>query len=107
MHEAWFELGVEREGATLCLTLSGDFDRAAIGQVETALEAGRGSWVKHLVFDLSGLRFLDMSGLRTILRAHTRAQSECFDVTVVRPRGLANRVFTLTRVGETLTLIDG
>ena len=103
---ACLELVVEREGKTLCLTLSGDFDRAAIAQVERALEEARALPLEHVVFDLSALTFLDLAGLRTILRVDRRAQAEGFGLTVVRPRGLANRVFTLTRVGETLSMID-
>lgn len=74
--------------------------------MERALEAFRDLPLEHVVFDLSGLTFLDFAGLRTILSVHRRAQSEAFAVTVVRPRGLANRVFTLTRAGEILTMAD-
>ena len=100
MGEACFSLDSERDGATLCLTLAGDLDRGQIGRVERALEATRDKSVEHVVFDLRALTFLDSAGLRTILRVHKRAQSEAFGVTVIRPRGLANRVFTLTRAGE-------
>ena len=101
-----FSVAAEREGATLCLTLAGDFDRAAIGRVEAALAAGREPSLEHLVFDLSGLTFLDVSGLRTLLKEHERAQADSVGVTVIRPRGLANRVFTLTRAGEILSMTD-
>ena len=52
------------------------------------------------MFDLRDLEFLDIAGLRTILRADARGRSESYEVVVVRPRGMANRVFTLTRAGE-------
>jgi anti-anti-sigma factor len=103
---ACFKLVADTEGKTLSLTLSGDFDRAAIGQVERALEEARALPLEHVIFDLSALTFLDLAGLRTILRVDRRAQVEGFSLTVVRPHGLANRVFTLTRVGETLSMID-
>lgn len=106
MAEACFNLVAERDGTTLCLTLTGDFDRAAIGQVERAVEEARALPLEHVIFDLSGLTFLDLAGLRTILSVDRRAQAEAFGVTVVRPRGLANRVFTLTRAGETLSMTD-
>ena len=106
MEESCFKLVAERDGTTLCLTLTGDFDRAAIGQVERALEEARALPLDHVILDLSGLTFLDLAGLRTILSVDRRAQAEAFGVTVVRPRGLANRVFTLTRAGETLSMTD-
>ena len=106
MQEACFKLVSERDGTTLCLTLSGDFDRAAIGQVERALDAARELPLEHVILDLSALTFLDLAGLRTILSIDRRAQAEAVGVTVLRPRGLANRVFTLTRAGETLSMTD-
>ncbi|MCA1677827.1 MAG: hypothetical protein LC777_02190 [Actinobacteria bacterium] len=42
----------------------------------------------------------------TIVKTNERADSEPFEVVVVRPKGLASRVFTLTRVGEQLTIVD-
>ena len=106
MEGGCFELAAERDGTTLRLTLSGDFDRAATGQVEQALEEARKLPLEHVTFDLSPLTFLDLAGLRTILEVDRRGQAEGFGVTVVRPRGLANRVFTLTRAGEMLSMID-
>ena len=106
MGEPIFSLAAERNGTTLCLRLAGDFDRAAIGRVERALEAARRRPLEHLVFDLSALTFLDMAGLRTILRAHRRARAEAVGLTVIRPHGLPNRVFTLTRAGEILSMVD-
>jgi anti-anti-sigma factor len=102
---AAFELGVEQEGNTLHLRFAGEFDRACVGRVEAAL--GRiSAALTRVVLDLRGLTFLDLAGLRTILEVHQRARREQFDLIVVRPRGTANRVFALTRVGERLGLVD-
>ena len=106
MEDACFSVALERDGTTVRLRLTGDFDRAAIVQVERALEAARKLPLEQVILDLSALTFLDLAGLRTILRVHRRAQAEGFGVTVVRPRGLANRVFTLTRAGEMLSMTD-
>jgi anti-sigma B factor antagonist len=102
-----FQLAVEKQGSTLFLRPRGEFDLAAVGRVENAL--GRVFEVaatSRVVFDLRRLTFLDSSGLRTILRANERARAGAFKLEVVRPRGTANRVFTLTRVGEELTMVD-
>ena len=85
----------------------GDFDLAAVGRVENAI--GRVFEVaatNRVVFDLRRLTFLDSSGVRTILRANERARAGALELVVVRPRGRANRVFTLTRVGEELRMVD-
>lgn len=101
-----FGLGVERKGTTLYLRLSGEFDRACIARVEAALERISERLTRRVVFDLQGLSFLDVAGLRTILRANDRTRTEQFDVIVVRPKGFLNRIFTLTRAGERLTMVD-
>ena len=101
-----FSLAVEEEGATLYLRLTGEFAWGYIGRVEAALERVCASTTRRVVFDLRELSFLDLAGLKTILRANERARVERFDVVVVRPKGYLNRVFTLTRAGERLTMVD-
>ena len=44
--------------------------------------------------------------LTSILRADERARAAALDLVVVRPRGTANRVFTLTRAGQMLKMVD-
>ena len=101
-----FCLGVQELGSTLHLRLTGEFDLACIGRVEAALERVSDKETSQVVFDLSELDFLDFAGLKTILRANERARDAAFEVVVVRPHGLANRVFTLTRAGEQLNLVN-
>ena len=89
------------------LRLDGEFDLAGIGPAENALDqAFTSPTPARLVFDLRDLEFLDLSGLRSILRASERGRAEGCEVVVVRPRGTANRVFTLTRAGEELKMVD-
>jgi anti-anti-sigma factor len=100
-------LTVTEPGATLRLRLTGEFDLSGVGAVETALDRMDDAAAPvRVLFDLRDLRFLDVSGLRTILRTAARGRAEAFEVVVIRPRGTANRVFTLTRAGEELTMVD-
>jgi len=98
---------VEEAGSTLRLRLGGDFDLAAIGRVMAALDRVDPEHTGLLVFDLQRVDFLDMAGLRTILRAADYCKDHDIQVTVIKPRGLASRVFTLTRVHRELDLVDG
>jgi anti-anti-sigma factor len=100
-------LAVEESDSTLRLRLTGDFDLAGVGAVEHALDRlCQAPAPRRVVFDLRGLAFLDLAGLRTILRADARGRAEAFEVVVVRPRGTANRVFTLTPAGARLSIVD-
>jgi anti-anti-sigma factor len=100
-------LAVEESDSTLRLRLTGDFDRAGVGAVENALHRVREAPpTRRVVFDLRGLAFLDLAGLRTILRTDAQGRAEAFEVVLIRPRGTANRIFTLTRAGERLSIVD-
>ena len=89
------------------LRLMGEFDLAAVGRVENALDrVFQAPTTRRIVFDLRRLLFMDAAGLRTILRANERARAGAFELVVVRPRGTANRVFTLTRAGLELSMVD-
>ncbi len=102
---ASFDLAVEQQGSTLYLRLRGEFDRACVGRVESAL-ARVSPAVERVVFDLLGLTFIDLAGLRAILRTDERARTEAFEVVVVPPQGAAERLFTLACVVERLNLAD-
>jgi anti-anti-sigma factor len=100
-------LAVEESDSALRLRLTGDFDQAGVGAVEQALDLlCDAPGPRRVVFDLRELAFLGLAGLRTILRTDARARAEAFEVVVVRPRGTASRIFTLTRAGERLSIID-
>src|SRR3954451_464434 len=100
-------LAVDESDSTLRLRLTGDFDVAGVRAVENALDRlCEAPAPRRVVFDLRGLAFLGLAGMRTILRADARGRAEAFEVVVVRPRGIANRVFTLTRAGKLLRIVD-
>ena len=102
-----FHLVVEELGPTVHVRPMGEFDLAAVGRVEDALNrALRGRATRRVVFDLRRLTFLDRAALGTILRADQKARAGAFELVVVRPRGTANRIFTLTRAGEELPVVD-
>lgn len=105
--EGHFQLSLKESGERSRLRLVGEFDRAVVGRVERALEhVFRAPPTKQLAIDLRLLTFLDTAGLLTLLRAHHRARACAFELVVVRPRGIVNRVFTITRAGEVLSMVD-
>jgi len=73
--------------------------------VESALAILRDEPLRRVVFDLSGVTFMDLAALSTLLRADQRGRRECFEVVVVRPPTLTTRVFSL-RAKKHLTLVD-
>ena len=69
------EINAKTADRNLLLELSGEIDhhgaRNAMGEVETAIDA---ALPKKLVLDLSGVTFMDSSGIALILRAQQRMQ---------------------------------
>lgn len=101
-----FFLGTRWEGATLWLSLTGEFDRAAVDEVERALERAWSALTDEVVLDLRSVSFIDVAGLKLLLRARQAAGDRHLSMAIVRPRGHAGRIFTLTRTGEVLGLVD-
>jgi anti-anti-sigma factor len=100
-------LTVREFRSTLHLRLTGEFDISGVRAVENALHRlDEAPAPTRVVFDLRHLTFLDIAGLRTSLGADAKGRAEEFEVVVVRPRGTVNRVFTLTRAGEQLSMVD-
>jgi anti-anti-sigma factor len=101
-----FSLRTSREDGLVRLHIGGDFDRSTVDRVQLAF-AGVGDEPLHrVVFDLSSVTFMDLAAVKTILRADDRGVREGFKVVVVRPPPLAGRIFTLSRAGEHLTLVN-
>jgi anti-anti-sigma factor len=59
-----------------------------------------------IVLDLSGLTFLDSTGLRTIVTADQRARRAGRRVVVLKGPETVHRVFTITRLDERLEMVD-
>jgi anti-anti-sigma regulatory factor len=68
-------LRTSREGSTLRLLVSGDFDRAGAGWLERALEEALEAPTKRVVLDLGAVTSLDLGAIKTLLKTHTRARS--------------------------------
>lgn len=100
-------LTASRHGATLRLALAGEFDRAATARVERAVEEALEVPTERIVLDLGAVTFIDLGAVRTLLKTQARADEYGVELTVVRPRGTACRIFTLTRVGDVLRVSDG
>lgn len=58
---------------TLVLALYGELDLATARALEDRLEIARSCHPERLVVDLSGLHFMDSSGVHALVRAHRRA----------------------------------
>ena len=99
-------LTVEMDGARCRLRLGGELDVTGVGEVDRTLAEIDLDALECLVLDLEEIVFMDLAGLRVILRAHKLGRHRGFDLEVIRPRGAAGRIFTLTPLARELRLVD-
>lgn len=94
------------DGDVALIELSGEFDLAGVQKFEaelTKLEAGSPGVV---VVDLTGLDFMDSSGLRALVLADQRAQKAGRRLAIVPGPPGVKRVFEITQLDERLDLVE-
>lgn len=95
----------ERDGFAH-LVLRGELDLSTVPKVDEALRRIEESRPPLIVLDLSGLSFLDSTGLRLVVSADQRARREQRRLAVVRGAESVQRVFSITGLDEHLDMVD-
>jgi anti-sigma B factor antagonist len=95
----------ERDGLVR-IALRGELDLSTVRQVEEEITRAETSNPPLIVLDLGSLRFLDSTGLRLIMTADQRARDQGRRVAIVRGPDSVNRVFTITKLGDRLEIVD-
>jgi anti-anti-sigma factor len=70
------KLRARSEGDTSVLVLSGELDLATTDQLSRAVRDALRTGSRKLVLDLSGVRFIDSSGISALLNARNAAAQE-------------------------------
>jgi anti-sigma B factor antagonist len=94
--DSGFEVRVEPAREAVWVEPLGELDLATIpelrGQVEELIAVG----FEHVVIDLRGLSFMDVSGLRLLLCLAAEAQSGGWTLSMIQGGVAVRRVFELT-----------
>ncbi len=93
-----FEGGVKLE-------LSGEFDIGGVPKVEGAIRRLEEERPALLILDLSGLTFIDSSGLRVILTADRRAKEQSRRFALVQGPSAVQRIFKITGIDTVLEFV--
>jgi anti-sigma B factor antagonist len=89
------------------LRLDGEFDIGSIAMVEASLRRAEEDQPGLLVLDLSGVTFIDSSGLRVILTADRRAKQQGRRFALIEGSAAIQRIFKITGVDSVLEFMDG
>jgi anti-sigma B factor antagonist len=102
--ELEFRVSSERSSGSCVVHVSGEVDLYAAPRLENELEGLIRSGAEHVLVDLSGVPFLDSSGLAVLLGAARKVGRENFVLAGVQPH-IAR---TLLTTGATwmLTIVD-
>jgi anti-anti-sigma factor len=76
-----------------------------VAEVLEGLEPQPGG-LRHVVLDLRGLTFMDVAGLKELMRQNEFARSNRHNLAVVRGTAAIQRVLELTGAEDTLVLVD-
>ena len=94
-------------GDVAVVALQGELDVAGAGLLEHELDRILADHAPAaLVLDLSGLDFMDSTGLRLVVLADQRASDEGRAFAVVRGIEDVHRVFEITRMTDRLRFLD-
>jgi anti-sigma B factor antagonist len=95
------------DGRVVRLMLSGELDMATAASLELELQSAEAMRPPMLVLDLGELRFMGVSGLRSILDAARRARRDGRQLVVTNPVPHISRLFELTAIDQSVELLRG
>jgi anti-sigma B factor antagonist len=98
------ELEPEREAVRV--RAIGSLDMATLHVLERQLEELRDAGFRRLIIDLSGLSFMDSSGVRLALDWHATALRDGFEISFAPGRPAVHRVFELAGVIDCLPFVS-
>ena len=90
------DVRVEDHHGAAVVHVRGELDLSTCEQVETALAQAEGANPPTLVLDLSGVSFMDSTGVRTLLQADSRARRDGRRLLLIAPPEPAARVLRVT-----------
>ena len=101
VHVPRLETRATEVGGASAIAVTGELDIETAPQLSEEVELAVWSTVGAFVLDLSGLTFLDSSGLHALLRARAFLAREDRPLVLICPPGQARRVLDLASVLDT------
>jgi anti-sigma B factor antagonist len=96
----------DRDGGRYTICPLGELDLGTAGELQLELERAEASDARSIVLDLSGLTFMDSTGVQLLLRAHARSRADANRLRLLRGPAVVHRVLELTGVATLLPFSD-
>lgn len=100
------EITIERHSHVVVVRLAGEVDIATGPELDQRLQEISSGEHTHVLIDLSGVEFMDSTGLRSIVRAQYAADSDGRRLSLRPGCPQVQRLFELTGLLDRLTFVD-
>jgi anti-anti-sigma factor len=101
-----FELRESRASDEVRLELRGELDLGVGDEVRRALERAAAEQPGRIVVDISGLTFMDSTGLGLLVQARENARTAGRQFCLTQPRAQVRRLFEITGVLDGFVLVN-
>ncbi len=105
IREGLLSVSVEADGDAVKLAARGEMDLATADIVDRELVKAEASDARRIILDLSGVEFIDSSGLKVLVYAARRSNSDSNRLAVMPGTGQVAKMLKLTGIEEFLTLV--
>ena len=99
-------LETREEGEQVRIAVEGELDLSSALTFDEEVRRAEKRNPQVLVIDLSRLRFLDSTGLRLIMSAHSRAKRQGHRLAIVEGTQAVQRIFRLAGVNRRLDIVS-
>jgi anti-anti-sigma factor len=93
------------EGVVL-VTLVGEVDILSVGDLKRRAGQFAALMPAHVVFDLSGLEFIDSSGINALVQAVRTVETEGGTAVLAAPSAEARRVFEIIGLSQVVSVVQ-
>ena len=101
-----FAVQTHTTGRAITFALTGELDLVSSPVMEQTMDDVARSDAELIIVDLRGLDFMDSTGLHLLIRVQQRAQEAGRRFALIRGREAVQRLFDLTGLAESLTVVD-
>jgi anti-sigma B factor antagonist len=96
----------ERDGVLHSIRVEGELDLATAADLERELKRVEATDARSIVLDLSGVQFIDSTGVRLLVQAHARSRADSNRLSLLRGPAAVQRVLELTGLLDRLPFAD-
>jgi anti-anti-sigma factor len=98
-------LETREEGEQVRIAVAGELDLSSALTFDEEVRRAEARKPEVLVIDLSGLKFLDSTGLRLIMSAQARSRKHGYRLAIVEGGDAVKRIFRLAGVNRRLEIV--